>query len=486
MSICKINPLKFYFILIYFTLTSHLYSQNQKIENITANIQKGYLDQRSLPLLADLYRTSKEYGSAKGQLYALYQTSEIYFELGKFEAALKNINEGIDIAKDNNDYNMLCRFSIVFQKILRERKQISESKQILAKAQEYNKKVDNKNDRDINSVYILLSEANLLTDNEGLSKQMDKVLPLKQQAYSQVLKLDESKEKEQAVIYTLESLAWSLALAEKLPEAREKTVIIDQLLKNYPNSNLVLQNLVIKGAIENITENYPPAISYISQAIAQAKNNGNSYKLYEIYPMISASYGELHDFENATKYSWKQKHLADSINSEYEKPASKNFFIKISNKILEKKSGLKSPFVFPVILASALLLVGILIFTRKKRLQKKSLQKDESLKPDPQTLQIEIDTTKNLVRLAKEDLNAFYIEFSKIYPNFYPYLKEKFPDLNIYDLNFCALVKMNFELKEISTITNSTVRSVESRRYRILKKMDLKSQNDLYMLVKSI
>ena len=106
---------------------------------------------------------------------------------------------------------------------------------------------------------------------------------------------------------------------------------------------------------------------------------------------------------------------------------------------------------------------------------------DPAIQPDD-----ELEVTKKLVNLAKSDINVFCIEFQKNYPTFYQSLKEKYPELNISDINFCALIKMNFEIKQISVYTNSTIRSVESRRFRIMKKMQLKSQSELYIILSKL
>lgn len=80
-------------------------------------------------------------------------------------------------------------------------------------------------------------------------------------------------------------------------------------------------------------------------------------------------------------------------------------------------------------------------------------------------------------------MNIFYIEFQKTYPSFHESLKAKYPELNISDINFCSLIRMNLRVKEISVYTKSNVRSVESRLYRIMKKMKLDSQKNLYFTI---
>ena len=215
--------------------------------------------------------------------------------------------------------------------------------------------------------------------------------------------------------------------------------------------------------------------------------------------MIAAAYAETNDFKNSASFSKKYKHLLDSLDLVKKRSGDVNFINRINQKVSdtsEKKSFLKDK-AFPITVASIILLLLMAIIFFRKQDKKKTVS--ELITPEniaiPQndigpheTLQTDIqpDTIKTLVFLAKEDINTFYIEFQKTYPSFYLILKDKYPDLNISDLNFCSLIKMNFSIKEIAQFTNSTIRAIEARRQRVYKKMDLKNQNDLYMVVSAM
>ena len=48
-----------------------------------------------------------------------------------------------------------------------------------------------------------------------------------------------------------------------------------------------------------------------------------------------------------------------------------------------------------------------------------------------------------------------------------------FPELNVSDKKLCAYLKMDLSSKDIAPLLNMSVRSVETNRYRLRKKMDL-------------
>jgi TPR repeat protein len=482
------------FIVIFFSFHYRFaLASESKIDSLTRLIDRGYLtgnfnQQITLKNTTDLYYLSQEAGFIPGKVRSIVEEANMYCNNADFESALKKINEGIDLAKSQNDKNTLCRLSLIYQRLLVQLGDFFNAKQILIQSENYNKFVDNSDEKKINTIFILLSKAELLVNNEGISKNMASVLSYKKQAYSEALSLEDSNiYKKFTLIYALESLAWSTALAEDITSARKYITKIDELLASYPNEDFMLRNLIIKGAVENVAENYHPAIKYLSEAISKAKQSHKVYILYEIYPMISASYGQLKDFENATIYSWRQKHLADSIGIVKEKVKNSSLVSTINLKISEPEKSNKSIYPVLIIVAIFLLIGGYVLYnkTQSRPVKKKDASKVIKNAYTETSADRQLEISKKLVNLAKADINVFYIEFQKVYPTFYQSLKEKY-DLNISDLNFCTLIKMNFEIKQIAVYTNSTLRSVESRRYRIMKKMNLKSQNDLYILLSKL
>lgn len=75
--------------------------------------------------------------------------------------------------------------------------------------------------------------------------------------------------------------------------------------------------------------------------------------------------------------------------------------------------------------------------------------------------------------------NEFLLLFSKVYPNFLEQLKTQFPQLSQNELRICALMKLNLSLVEIASLLNIATESVRKARYRMYKKMDLESDQEL-------
>lgn len=77
---------------------------------------------------------------------------------------------------------------------------------------------------------------------------------------------------------------------------------------------------------------------------------------------------------------------------------------------------------------------------------------------------------------ADEEFKLF---FGRVHPEFYRILEEKYPELTPKDMRLCAFLYLGLTTKEIAELTSREVRSVESARNRLRKKMGLDLSEDL-------
>ena len=73
----------------------------------------------------------------------------------------------------------------------------------------------------------------------------------------------------------------------------------------------------------------------------------------------------------------------------------------------------------------------------------------------------------------------FNTSFESINKNFYTRLKQAYPDISPNDLKICALIKMNLSIKEMAGILNISPDSVKTARYRLRKKLQLNTEDNL-------
>jgi len=75
--------------------------------------------------------------------------------------------------------------------------------------------------------------------------------------------------------------------------------------------------------------------------------------------------------------------------------------------------------------------------------------------------------------------NDFDLYFESVNRNFYQRLKEHYPDISANDLKICALIKLNLSIKEMASILNISPDSVKTARYRLRKKLQLQTEDNL-------
>jgi len=95
--------------------------------------------------------------------------------------------------------------------------------------------------------------------------------------------------------------------------------------------------------------------------------------------------------------------------------------------------------------------------------------------------EIDIDKLKEVIDMAVEGNNCFFSKFKKLYPYFYERLIEVQPNVVASELEFCAYIKLGFSTKEIAKFTNSSIRSIEGKKYRIRRKYNISEKVDIYI-----
>ena len=117
------------------------------------------------------------------------------------------------------------------------------------------------------------------------------------------------------------------------------------------------------------------------------------------------------------------------------------------------------------------------------------------IKNDISKVQTEIsendDRAKALRRLQKiqadirenidhdDSWQKFEHNFDSVYENYLKRLRKEFPRLTGGDMRLCAYLKMNLSSKDIASMMNMSVRSVEMARYRLRQKLGLARESNL-------
>jgi len=86
----------------------------------------------------------------------------------------------------------------------------------------------------------------------------------------------------------------------------------------------------------------------------------------------------------------------------------------------------------------------------------------------------------------KKDWEFIEDAFNNADKDFLKKIKKLHPNLTPNDLRFCAYLRLNLSSKEIAPLLSISVRSVEIKRYRLRKKMQLSHEKSLVEYILSI
>lgn len=82
--------------------------------------------------------------------------------------------------------------------------------------------------------------------------------------------------------------------------------------------------------------------------------------------------------------------------------------------------------------------------------------------------------------------DEFELWFQEVHKDFYSNLHERYPDLVSREMKICAFLKLNLNTKEIASLTNLTVKTIEVYRSKLRKKLNVPSGINLLKFINEI
>ena len=203
------------------------------------------------------------------------------------------------------------------------------------------------------------------------------------------------------------------------------------------------------------------------------KDNINEWKLFIliiiVLAMISITFIILYSTNKATSHknevtTYEQQHKIDKIENDLMEYQLKN------NRELTMKLAFQ--------LKSYLQIINPIKEDLKNAIELPESEQKNKIKNIYQHLQNNIHVFSNAENLNKQ--------IDKVYKDFLNRLEEKHPGLTKAEKKLCTLLYVNMSSKEIATITNSTIRTIETSRYRLRKKFNLSRDEDIVSFLQKI
>ncbi len=241
-------------------------------------------------------------------------------------------------------------------------------------------------------------------------------------------------------------------------------------------------------------QKYKESEVYYKRALSAYAELKNGYHIRDICVGLSKVYIALKENGEAQKYLDKSVQLTDSITNA-EKAAIKTplDYITASNEqqLIKNRIGYNRI----IIAVSSLLTIAVCCvcfyryrFKRTLEVSKKEIDvlMEKIVQNGDNRTASKINDLKEIVELATSNNPAFLIKFNEFDKHFSKKILSIAPNLVATEIEFCVLLHLNFETKEIARYTKTSVRAVEGKKYRIRKKLGIPSDQDINIWMTNI
>ncbi|MCT2409465.1 hypothetical protein NZD88_18090 [Chryseobacterium antibioticum] len=233
------------------------------------------------------------------------------------------------------------------------------------------------------------------------------------------------------------------------------------------------------GRLNIEKRNYGEALDYLLNSLKITQKTKLRSRDLESYKLIAEAYKGLNNLDKENEYLSKYSKLNDSLQKE-----AKAVVNTVIEKMLteqeenEKRTHRNLYYIlFTIVFISGIVIY--LIYTRYKTRQKLKDALINQKVLESEELKRKLDSTyEELTHLAINSDPSFMNRFKELYPEFYNTLTSKYQNLTLNDMRLCAFIKLNFSNKEIAEYDHISLRTVESKKYRLRKKLNLSGDID--------
>ncbi len=229
------------------------------------------------------------------------------------------------------------------------------------------------------------------------------------------------------------------------------------------DDNIMAANYFVLGKVNKEEKKYEKALDYFLKSYEVSKEHGEILTLEDLYINLIELYKILENTKQADFFEQKLKELRlSTLESKY------NSLQKIldKDKVAENKKERKIPlWIFYAMGVLILVILGAWIYLFRKK---------------QKTKEVFVADYEELIEMIRKDDPGFMFAFEKLYPDFSDKLLQIDSNLTKSEIEFCALLKLNLSTKKIAELKFIEIRTVQNKKYRIRKKLNIPQAIDIY------
>ncbi len=436
-----------------------------------------------------LYYQAKQSNYINGQIKTLYRLAELESGLLNYSKSTDYINilKPLAISAENYEYyiNALC----IESKNFFYDKNYTQSLKTLNQAKNYVPKIGNTEGRkkasiDINIYkYFTFQNSKIPADS-----YRDSMIATSKKVCAESFLLKNKKVRTNRLLFSSTWVALPLIEQNRLVEAEKYLKIGEAQLKSIAeNSYAVADYYEAKGNFElkKDKNNANSAIENYLKCLKICNAIGYDGRLKTLYPKLAEAFGATKNLEKKLYYLEKDQKLRDSLDQKSSENINefKQKAYNTKEELNKESKTSKKLLIFIILIILAVLSLGIYYLYQKRKFGKKETIKEDDF---DHKIDSRLSSAQKLISLLYEDEKAFYLAFNETYTDFSEKLLKLNPNIKSSDVEFCALIKLNLETKEIASLKKMSVRAVEGKKYRIRKKLNINPDENMYLRISKL
>ena len=251
--------------------------------------------------------------------------------------------------------------------------------------------------------------------------------------------------------------------------------------------NVNVANYTGLGEVYNRKKDHQKAVMYLKKAEELNEKVQDGFYMTSIYELLQDSYKNLGNEKEYEKY--KLRYLENlKIENEEKLSGVKTFVdeVKAQSEEAIKENRNKTFLIIFIGIVALSLLIFIFYSLRKisKRKKEKSIIELQLVEKEKKIENLEnkiSDLHSEVIEFTQQNSPNFYSRFLDLYPEFEKNILELNPKISISEIQFCALLKLNFSSKDSANYTFTSIRTVQNKKYRIRNKLNIPKDLDTYV-----
>lgn len=450
--------------------------------------------EKTTNLSEKIYQISIKNDYANGQDYSLLLLNYGYFNSRKFDFVIRNIETLKESATRHSNFEVLVMATLLEARTLGRiqhfKKGLNESKKAFAIIEN----IDSENSK---IIYKGLTYQMIGHMQQAHTESRDSVFRYFLMAKNEFKKVRDIKtdgflmNTKDDLLYTNYAFLANEFMAKK-NSLDSVDYYLNSALKLHPKykdniSEVVLHNNIAWRFLDK--SNFDEAVKNYNISVEISKKYNQKETLVYAYDGLSITYHEMKDYEKASEYANLMRLLQEEVAASNQKAISisvEDLLSKDGTKLKNTNNNLSRIIIIIAILTFLCLYAAFLFYKKFKNekltkneiellLKEKMEQLSDSEENEVILNKVDIE---EIITLAMNDEATFYVKFQEAFPSFKKKLTNIAPTLVTSELKFAAYLKLDFSAKEIARYTNSSVRAVEAKKYRLRKKLNIPSEID--------